>query len=165
MTSLDKLEQKADLSVSLAIAVVSFSLSSLYFTSNRDPMLSITKFPQFAIYVILGFYHAYNVWELENVIAGRQTGMVSLFASFLVYTAWYIVVLLPESGIGYMEWLIVFLVLTSNFITEISSKKIHNPFMGQRPMVLVFFGTVLFFCKQIIFYLFEDNLYDQFFFA
>ena len=34
--------------------------------------------------------------------------------------------------------------------------------MGQRPMVLLFFGVVLFLCKQILFYLFQSNLYKQF---
>ncbi len=158
---LERLERSASLSTSLAVAVVTLTLSSLYWV-NGVTLLSVTLFPQFAIFAILGFFHAYNIWELENVITKRQSGMLPLVIYFLLYTAWYNAVLLPESGLGYMEWILVLLVLTSNFMTEISGKKIYNPFMGQRPMVLLFFGVLLFFCKQIIFYLFEGNLYDQF---
>lgn len=161
MNKLEKLERASSLSVSLAVAVVTLTLSSLYWVNGTE-LLSVTIFPQFAIFAILGFFHAYNIWELENVITKKQSGMLPLVVYFLLYTAWYNAVLLPESGLGYMEWILVLLVLTSNFMTEISGKKINNPFMGQRPMVLLFFGVLLFFCKQIIFYLFEGNLYDQF---
>lgn len=161
MNKLEKLERASSLSVSLAVAVATLTLSSLYWVNGTE-LLSVTIFPQFAIFAILGFFHAYNIWELENVITKKQSGMLPLIVYFLLYTAWYNAVLLPESGLGYMEWILVLLVLTSNFMTEISGKKINNPFMGQRPMVLLFFGVLLFFCKQIIFYLFEGNLYDQF---
>ena len=33
--------------------------------------------------------------------------------------------------------------------------------MGQRPLVLIFFGAILFILKIIFFYLFKDNIYDQ----
>lgn len=158
---LEKLERTASISMSLAVAIVTLTFSSLYWV-NGNTLLSTTIFPQFAIFAILGFFHAYNIWELENVITKRQSGMLSLVVYFLLYTAWYNAVLLPESGLGYIEWILVLLALTSNFMTEISGKKINNPFMGQRPMVLLFFGVLLFFCKQIIFYLFEGNLYEQF---
>ncbi len=160
MNKLEKLERASSISVSLAVAVATLTLSSLYWV-NGTKLLSVTIFPQFAIFAILGFFHAYNIWELENVITKKQSGMLPLVVYFLLYTAWYNAVLLPESGLGYMEWILVLLVLTSNFMTEISGKKINNPFMGQRPMVLLFFGVLLFFCKQIIFYLFEGNLYEQ----
>lgn len=160
MNKLEKLERASSISVSLAVAVATLTLSSLYWVNGTE-LLSVTIFPQFAIFAILGFFHAYNIWELENVITKKQSGMLPLVVYFLLYTAWYNAVLLPESGLGYMEWILVLLVLTSNFMTEISGKKINNPFMGQRPMVLLFFGVLLFFCKQIIFYLFEGNLYEQ----
>ena len=161
MTSLAKKEQTASQLWALAIAVITLAVSSVYW-ENGNVKLSLAVFPQFVVYAILGFYHAYNVWELENVIAEKAGGLLSLFSYFLVYTAWYNIVLLPESGIGYMEWLIVFVILTSNFITEVTGKKIANPFMGQRPLVLAYMGVALFLCKQALFYLFGDTVAPTF---
>ena len=160
VSSLKKLERFSFEMRSLAIAIVVFTISSLY-VQNGFWRVSFAIFPQIAVYVILGFFHAYNVWSLDSFISKEHGSHFMLFGYFLVYTAWYNVVLLPESGLGYIEWAVVLLALTSNFMTQKYSKSIHNPFMGQSPLALVFMGVVLFLCKMFIFYFFEDNLYDS----
>ena len=160
-SSISKLEQNTFCLITLTVSVVAFTLSTYYFR-NGNLKLNFVLFPQMAVYILLGFFHAYNVWSLENVVSRQQKNILMLFCYFLAYTAWYNIVLLPESGLGYIEWIIVFVVLTTNLINEICSKKISNPFMGQRPLVLVFFGAILFILKIIFFYLFKDNIYDQF---
>lgn len=160
ISSLEKLRRTSVGMMSLAIAIVVFTISSLY-AQNGYLKLSFVLFPQSAVYVILGFFHAYNIWNLDNVISKQKQNVFMLFCYFMVYTSWYNVVLLPESGLGYIEWIIVFIVLTSNLITEVTSKKINNPFMGQRPLILAYFGVILFLFKMFLFYMFKDNIYDS----
>lgn len=144
---------------SLAVAVCAFTMANLY-VHNGFLKLSFVLFPQTAVYVIIGFLHAWNVWELENAITPKNS-LFMLLCYFLVYTAWYNIVLLPESGLGYMEWAIMLVVFLSNFITEFSGKRIKSPFMGQRPIALVVIGMFLFIAKMFVFYMFEDNIYDS----
>lgn len=158
--SLQKLKKRSSQMWSLAIAIVVFTISSFYFI-NGFCRINFVLFPQMAVYVLLGFFHAYNVWSLENSMYKEGQGMFMLFCYFLVYTAWYNIVLLPESGLGYFEWMVVFIALTSNAITEISTQKIKNQFMGQRPLMLIFLGVILFICKMVVFFLFEDSIYDS----
>lgn len=156
----EEVKEFAAATFSAAVGVFVFVLSSLYWR-NGTPKLSFDLFPQTALFFILGFLHAYNVYELENLVSRQKKGLFSLFCYFLVYAAWYNIVLLPESGLGYIEWFIVLFLLSSNIITEIFTKKINNPFMGQRPLVLVYMGIVLFVAKLFLFYMFPDNIYDS----
>lgn len=156
----EEIKEFAAATFSAAVGVFVFVLSSLYWR-NGTPKLSFDLFPQTALFFILGFLHAYNVYELENLVSRQKKGLFSLFCYFLVYAAWYNIVLLPESGLGYIEWFIVLFLLSSNIITEIFTKKINNPFMGQRPLVLVYMGIVLFVAKLFLFYMFPDNIYDS----
>lgn|GEM_PF-2308513 len=162
ISSIEKLRRGTICMITFTLSIVVFTLSSIYYR-NGNLKLSFVLFPQMAVYIILGFFHTLNVWNLENVISKEKKSIFMLVCYFFVYSAWYNIVLLPESGLGYIEWAIVLLVLTSNLVTELTSKKINNPFMGQRPMVLVYFGIFLFFLKMFFFYLFKDNIYDQFF--
>lgn len=156
----EEIKEFAAATFSAAVGVFVFVLSSLYWI-NGTLKLSFDLFPQTALFFILGFLHAYNVYELENLVSRQKKTLFSLFCYFLVYAAWYNIVLLPESGLGHIEWVIVLFLLSSNMITEIFTKKINNPFMGQRPLVLVYMGIVLFVAKQVLFYMFSDNIYDS----
>lgn len=158
--TLQKLKKISFITTSLAVAIAAFTLSSLYY-NNGFRIESISY--QTMVYFLLGFFHAYNVWTLDNVINEQNKNVFVLFCYSLVYTAWYNVVLLPESGLGLIEWIVVFIVLTSNLITELTTKKINNPFMGKRPTVLIFFGVILFIIKVIIFSVVTgNNIYDSF---
>jgi len=160
ISSLDKLKRLSFETISLAIAVVVFTLSSLFIHNGFIRTTFVLQ--QTVVFAILGFFHAYNVWELDNIISRQKQSMFMLFCYFLVYTAWYNVVLLPLSGLGIVEWVIVLVILTSNIFTELTSKKINNPFMGQRPIVLIFFGIILFIAKIILFHSTNgDNVYDS----
>jgi hypothetical protein len=103
------------------------------------------------------------VWVLDNVINKQKQNMFALFCYFIMYTTWYNIVLFPNSGLGYIEWAIVFVVLTSNFFMELTTKNINTPFMGQRPVVLIYFGSILFAIKMMTFLLVDgSNAYDSF---
>ncbi len=159
-SSLEKLKNLSFKTISLAIAIVVFYLSSLYLDNSYVRLTFVLQ--QTAIFALLGFLHAYNVYSLDNIINRQKKSIFTLFCYFLVYTAWYNVVLFPMSGLGLIEYIIVFAVLSSNLYTEIATKKINNPFMGQRPMVLVYFGMILFLIKLIIFFAITgDNVYDS----
>lgn len=145
----------------LAVGILTFTLASLY-VQYGNFKLTLFMFPQSAIYMIFGFFHAYNVWTLDSIIK-KDKSIFMLVSYTILYSGWYNIVLLPESGIGYMEWGIVFLALTMNLLNEILSKKINNPFMGQSPLVLVYFGVILFILKVVLFYTFSDNIYDSVF--
>lgn len=145
----------------LAVSLLAFAAASLY-VQNGVVDLTLFMFPQAAVYFLLGFFHAHNVWSLDNLIRKKQD-FFPLISYTILYTGWYNVVLLPESGLGYIEWAIVFIALTMNFINEAFAKKIHNPFMGQRPLVLLFFGLALFLLKMFLFYVFKDNIYESVF--
>ena len=160
ISSLEKLRKSTEGMIALTLAIVVFTISSLYWY-NGFTKLSFVLFPQMAVFIILGFFHAHNIWSLENVISGQKESIFKLVCYTLLYSAWYNVVLLPESGLGYIEWVMVLLVMGSNIVTELGVKKINNPFMGQRPYVLVFLGVALFLIKEIFFFLFNDNIYDQ----
>lgn len=147
--------------LSLAVGTVVFTISSLYWVNGSIHVSSVSSYT--AIFVILGFLHAYNVYELDNLVSRRKKGLFWLFCYSLMYTGWYNAVLLPESGLGYIEWIIVLLLLSSNIISEIFTKKINNPFVGQRPLVLAYMGIVLFVLKLFFFYIFSDNIYDSIF--
>ncbi len=160
ISSLEKLKELSFKTTSLAIAIVVFYLSSLYLDNSYIRLTFVLQ--QTAIFALLGFLHAYNVYSLDNIINRQKQNMVMLFCYFLVYTAWYNVVLFPMSGLGLIEYGIVFVVLSSNLYTEIATEKKKNPFMGQKPMVLVYFGMILFLIKIIIFFTITgDNIYDS----
>lgn len=160
MDSIEKLKNTRDAALTLAISFVVFTLSSLY-AQNGYIKLNVTLFPQIVVFVILGFLHAYNVWTFE-ISSGRPGGVGMLTGYFFMYSAWYNVILLSESGIGYVEWFIVLLVLGSSFFNQLFSRPLNIPYFNtQRPLVLIFFGTMLFLIKIFLYHLFSDNIYDS----
>lgn len=160
MSSIEKLKNTRDAALTLAISFVVFTLSSLY-AQNGYIKLNVTLFPQIVVFVIFGFLHAYNVWTYE-ISSGRGGGVVMLTGYFFMYSAWYNVILLSESGIGYVEWFIVLLVLGSSFFNQLFSRPLNIPQLNiQRPLVLIFFGIMLFLIKIFLYHLFSDNIYDS----
>ena len=160
MNSIEKLKNTRDAALTLAISFVVFTLSSLY-AQNGYIKLNVTLFPQIVVFVIFGFLHAYNVWTFE-ISAGSSGGVGMLTGYFFMYSAWYNVILLSESGIGYVEWFIVLLVLGSSFFNQLFSRPFRMPQLNtQRPLVLIFFGIMLFLIKIFLYHLFSDNIYDS----
>lgn len=135
-------------------------LSSISYVRGRM-WLNFFLFPQFTIYAIIGFFHAYNVYELKSVIKKDETNLLDLIAYFLVYTAWYNTILLPYSGLGLIESTFVFALFTTSFISTVAGKSVRNPFSGQPPFFMVILGVFLFLAKTFLFYMFKDKIYDQ----
>ena len=146
----------------LAFGLVVYVLSTLYW-QNGILQISITKyFSQTMIIFVLGFLHAYNIGEYVGIAYQDKHNVFRYFAYTFLYAGWYGIVLFPESGFGYIEWTLVFIMLISNFINQVwKDKKVKVPFVGQSPMVLWILGVSLFMAKCFIFYSFEGNIYDS----
>mgnify|MGYP001772095839 CR=1 FL=1 len=76
-SSISKLEKKTFCLITLAVSVVAFTLSTYYFR-NGNLKLNFVLFPQMAVYIIFGFFHAYYVWCFENVILKEQKYLLTV---------------------------------------------------------------------------------------
>lgn len=139
-----KIEKVSSLLSLIAYGAVLYTISSLYFVGGRPKNLYLL-FPEVAVFSILGFFHAYYLW---------RGGAANLVAAFLIWTAWYSVVLLPASGLGMIEWGALFFILSGNLLGRAFRGA------GQSAAELAVYGCALFLLKVMAFYLFPNNLYD-----
>lgn len=142
-----------------ALSVSLFTMSLLYF-NNSVILNAFFKNTQMTIYFILGFLHAYTIYRLKNIISNGNVPIFFLICDTFIYTAWYNVILLPESGIGFLEWGFVFFVLLMNFANSSLIKKAQFIFASQNPISLILFGFLLYIAKSFLFYITSSNIYD-----
>ena len=149
----------------LILSTVSMSYGHLH--------LNALVFPDFVITLIFAFISSVHVLSAK-VQYGGDKSLFSVLPSFLFYGSFYNVVLLPLSGFGLVEWIIVFFILMgkSGLIFEGKREKSkeknwaekflsssHALFQGVLGTVSL--GLVLFMIKVFIFYLFPSNIYIQ----
>ncbi len=155
----------------LGFGVFVFYLSSVYVNSGGMIRLNMTSFPQVAIVMLFGFFHALNFYNFKSAVrsdselkggAVNPAALVAdLLGMFFIFSAFYNVVLMPYSGLGILEWIIISLVLFSDFFSEILGRRGKLSFIGQNPMMLLIFGIILCLVKFLVFYLFDSsNIYD-----
>ena len=147
--------------VFLTLGIVVFLMSSAYW-ANRFLRFTFLK-PYFILYFICGAFHAWNIRQVMILADERANTIPYLIALTLLFTGWYNAVLMPMSGIGFMQIAFTFFVLTADMVSQMTSKKLYSPFSGQNPMTLFYFGCVMYFFKVLIFYMFQSNIYDQMF--
>lgn len=154
------LEKVSNNFVQATLAVVLFVTSLLYF-NNGVVLNSFFKGAQLVIYFILGFLHGYAIYRLKSFI--QSSSVFNLVCYTFIYTAWYNAVLLPESGLGFLEWGFVFFVLLMNFLNSNVTKKVNKVFLAQDPISLILFGFLLYIAKSFLFYMTDSNIYDSMF--
>lgn len=103
-------------------------------------------FPQIAIFVMVAFLHA---------IKRSQNGIFSFVIRLITLTCWYNIVLLPESGIGIIEWAFVLLTLGTLKISAGKQADSEND--------IIALGCLLFVAKVAIFCYFDENIYNALF--
>lgn len=79
----------------------------------------------------------------------------------LIYTAWYNVILLSESGLGFLEWGLVFFALVINFLDTNLRKVAKAVPSGQTPLTLMIFGFTLYIAKLFLFYMTSGAIYES----
>jgi len=149
-SKLRKLEASANNLILFALGIFCFTISSVYF-NNGYIQLSIFKFEQTVFFILCGFLHGFIFFQMKQK-EGISQSPIMLISYMFLFSGWYSVILFPTSGFGFIEWLIVLLVLFMN---------IKNPYANSIPFFLEFFGIGLFFIKQFIFFIFTENIYDQ----
>ncbi|MBP5175709.1 MAG: hypothetical protein ILP07_07355 [Treponema sp.] len=156
-----------------AILLMGFSLLALVLSMSSWTKMGSYHFStenQAGIFVnvILGILlslHFLNYTESFGLDI-KKTGIVVYILNTLSYTllctAFFNTVLLPFSGIGILECAVILIYLFGNLICSlgVGGKK---SCAGQSPVFIFGFGLLLMVFKQIIFYLFEDNIYEQLF--
>ena len=137
--------------------------SSLYKTNGGGLRLSLFTYPQIIVFMIFGMIQAFNFSKLSDPIYNENTlcSVIRLIGNTFVYTAFYNIVLLPFSGFGIIEWLLVAFVIFSDFFNKIIPKKTLS--IGQSPFHVLVFGLILFLVKVAIFYIFPNNIYNALF--
>ncbi len=159
--------------ISNAILLMGFSLLALAFSLSSWTKTGSYHFStenQAGIFtnVILGILlslHFMNYAESFGLDI-KKTGIFVYILNTLSYTllctAFFNTVLLPFSGIGILECAVMLIYLFGNLICSlgVGGKK---SCAGQSPFFIWGFGLLLMVFKQVIFYLFEDNIYEQLF--
>jgi len=152
--------------------LIVLTISSIY-KIPAGIRLNLLLYPQIGVFAVLGFFHAYNLMRFKSVVKeDKKTAITAyevldLISDWLIYTAWYNVILFPLSGFGIIEWSGVFVILISGFVsdlsgTETSNKKDHLStarFLGHSPMTLILTGVALYLFKIAVFYLLPANIY------
>lgn len=150
----------------LLVALIALVLTSLSISATGDignikklylPMNSLYKMPDTLVFLIFGLLHTFTVCnEYENCKT------LNFISDWLLYTAFYNLVLLPACGFGFFEWII----LGGTFLFElgiISQRKIIQRKISTKIIVsdidsLLIFGIFLFLFKLIVRYMFKTNL-------
>ena len=160
---------------SLAIGVWFLYLSSAYRSLGGCIKFSILLYPQNMVFIIFGIFQAYNFYEIKKVINEEYTNhkgfkepvyisYIRLIADSLIYTSFYTIVLFPISGIGIIEYLIVAIVIFSDFLYKLFPKRKNFEIsIGQSQIAVLSFGVLLFLIKIIVFYFFPDDMYNELF--
>jgi len=157
------LNNLASLFAKLGFGFLLINLSLLYVNEAGILLLNKNIMLQFMVSVVFGFFHSVHSSQSyscnsDSYKAGNFIGEV------LIYTAWYNVVLLPPSGFGVMEIVLVVLVVFSDFIASLSGEvKEKISYVSATPWNLIIFGTILFIFKFIIIILYPSNLYIEHF--
>lgn len=159
--------------ISNAILLMGFSLLALAFSLSSWTKTGSYHFStenQAGIFmsVILGILlslHFMNYAEsfgLGIEKTGRAVYILNLISYTVLSAAFFNTVLLPFSGIGILECAVMLIYLFGNLICSlgVGGKK---SCAGQSPLFIFGFGLFLIVFKQVIFYLFEDNIYTQLF--
>lgn len=143
----------------LAFGILLLDFSLLYFNKNSQISLNSTILTKFYISLIFGFFHGYKKFCAIKTIE-KSPSLLNLLSQFLIYTAWYNVVLLPLSGLGVIEWVFTAFVLFSDFLCAVTGKRnIRLSYIGNSNLNLLIFGCLLMIFKIVLFYIFPDNIY------
>ena len=137
--------------------------SSLYKTNGGGIRLSLFTYPQIMVFAMFGLIQAFNFSKLSDAIYNENIlcSVIRLIGNTFVYTAFYNIVLLPLSGFGVIEWLLVAFVIFSDIFNKFIPKNVLS--IGQNPFHVLVFGLILFLVKITIFYIFPDNIYNALF--
>lgn len=147
----------------LALSVLLIDISLLYVNNYGRLLLNQTMLIQFAVSFVFGFFHARKIRTLSKSVDDTNYVLTFIYMSFM-YTAWYNVILLNISGLGVLEWILFTIVIFSDSLLAVSKKKSESlSYISSSAMSLMVFGAVMFILKWVIYIVFPDNIYTEYF--
>ena len=145
-----------------SFSLFSLFLSTTYVNSFYHLRTTLVFFPQTAVYGLFALLHAFS-WVYEKESYGESLSVGAFVTSFVLFWAFYSVIMLPLSGFGLLQWLLTFLVLSANVVSSsFFFRGVTNRFSGMSGLDFTVFGLFMFFMKAGIFYFLPDNSYDLF---
>lgn len=167
----NKIKKTAFTDFSKKILLLGFGLScyllSLIFQSRAGYFrLAINNYFSVMTNFVLGVLNAQSIYEYVHACANDKNNFsvinVFEFVAYVFFSCGFFnVVMIPFSGFGIVEVIIVFIYMIGNIVSKtIKTKKIN--FSGQDPWSVLLFGIVLMVLKFFTYYFVDDNIYLQF---
>lgn len=164
-----KLNVFTDYSKKILILGLGFlcTVSSLVFQSRAGYIrLAINNvFSDLTMFVISTMC-AFNIYEYVHACEGRGKAfsfldILEVAGYMLMSCGFFNVVMIPSSGFGFIEIIVVLVYLLGISLAQgIKTKKIR--FTGKNPWGIYIFGCLLLIIKVFLFYLLDENVYLQF---
>ena len=150
----------------LGIGMLCFLLSVIYQSRAGYVRLAINNYFSLMLFFVIAILNAFNIYEYVHACSGGRKNfsfcdLIEFFAYTFFSCGFFNVVLFPLSGIGFMEIVVMLMyLLGSTFAQGMRTKKVR--FTGASPARTLIFGFVLFILKLFVFYLVDENIYNQF---
>lgn len=119
------------------------------------PLNSLVRMPETAVYFLFGLLHTFIVNSRYNKI-NIDCKTLNFMSDWLLFTAFYKLVLLPSCGFGYFEWIILVVAFFFEF-SIMAQKKFSNKIATSFDSLLIF-GFFLFLFKVLVRYALPQNL-------
>lgn len=136
-----------------------FILSSLYMNEAGKVALCFNQMKQVSIFLLFGFLYSINLIKFKKD-ALLETSLLEHISLAVLYAAFFQVVLFPESGFGFLEWTFMIMILTADFFSYSMGKSKMKLIMFN-PTQIIILGTILFFAKAFVFYMFPEDIYKN----
>jgi len=157
-----KIDEISNSLFKIAFSLFLLFLSTTFVTAGQNFRTTLVLFPQTAVYGVFALLHAF-AYLCEKEAFYHNSSPLDFIASTIQFWAFYTVILLPLSGLGLLQWLITFFVLSANLVSSsFALNKVTERFSGLTTLDFTVFGIFMFCIKIGIFYFLPDNLYDEF---
>lgn len=143
--------------IKLAAGLVALLLTSVSINSyGAIGLHSLLRMPEILVYFIFGLLHALITLERKNK-QELQNSILYFFSNWLLFTAFYKLILLPACGFGYFEWIILGITFFLEFCVTVQSK-MSKKIISTSIDSLLIYGIFLFLFKIIVRYMLPKNL-------
>lgn len=144
----------------LAASVFLLWISMLFQSRSGAVRLTAAAFSQTMVFAFLGMLHGLFLFLHKRNLTGCADFM-DFLSYFFMGWAFYSVVLLPLSGFGCAQWVVVAIYLISAVAGAIGKPEVggRKIFASQSTLWLFIFGSVMLVFKSALYWFSPDNLY------